>query len=315
MNKILITGGAGFIGTNFIFYLRKLYPAIVIVCIDKLTYAGNLSNLEEEIGSTNFHFYQGDICNLLFIEDVFQKHSFDAIINFAAESHVDRSIESPEVFLMSNYIGVFNLLETARKYNSGRFHQVSTDEVYGDLPLENIELLFDENSPLKPSSPYSASKAAADLLVLAYHRTFGMNVTISRCSNNYGEYQHREKLIPKVISKAIKNEKIPLYGEGLNVRDWINVVDHCSAILTILLEGNSGEVYNVGGEYELKNISLIKMILEELNKPFDLITFVPDRLGHDKRYAINNSKLKGLGWNLTRSLNEDIQSLIKHYGE
>ena len=315
MNKVLITGGAGFIGTNFIFYLRKLYPEIVIVCIDKLTYAGNLSNLEEEIGSTNFHFYQGDICNLLFIEDVFQKHSFDAIINFAAESHVDRSIESPEVFLMSNYIGVFNLLETARKYNSGRFHQVSTDEVYGDLPLENIELLFDENSPLKPSSPYSASKAAADLLVLAYHRTFGMNVTISRCSNNYGEYQHREKLIPKVISKAIKNEKIPLYGEGLNVRDWINVVDHCSAILTILLEGNSGEVYNVGGEYELKNISLIKMILEELNKPFDLITFVPDRLGHDKRYAINNSKLKGLGWNLTRSLNEDIQSLIKHYGE
>jgi dTDP-glucose 4,6-dehydratase len=315
MNKVLITGGAGFIGTNFIFYLRKLYPEIVIVCIDKLTYAGNLKNLEEEIGSTNFHFYQGDICNLLFIEDVFQKHSFDAIINFAAESHVDRSIESPEVFLMSNYIGVFNLLETARKYNSGRFHQVSTDEVYGDLPLENIELLFDENSPLKPSSPYSASKAAADLLVLAYHRTFGMNVTISRCSNNYGEYQHREKLIPKVISKAIKNEKIPLYGEGLNVRDWINVVDHCSAILTILLEGNSGEVYNVGGEYELKNISLIKMILEELNKPFDLITFVPDRLGHDKRYAINNSKLKGLGWNLTRSLNEDIQSLIKHYGE
>ena len=309
MKTILVTGGAGFIGTNFIYYMQETNPDIEIVCIDKLTYAGNLSNLDQAMKQANFHFYHGDICDPQFLEKVFQKYQFDAIVNFAAESHVDRSIESPDAFMQSNYMGVFQLLEAAKKFKSGRFHQVSTDEVYGDLPLDRPDLKFDEQTPLKPSSPYSASKAAADLLVLAYHRTFGLDVTISRCSNNYGPNQYPEKLIPVVISKALKNEKIPVYGDGLNVRDWIHVLDHCSAIRTIINNSSSGEVYNVGANQELSNISLIKLILDKLDKSIELIEFVSDRPGHDSRYAIDNRKLTSLGWTNQKRLGEYIESL------
>jgi dTDP-glucose 4,6-dehydratase len=309
MKTILVTGGAGFIGTNFIYYMQETNPDIEIVCIDKLTYAGNLSNLDQAMKQENFHFYHGDICDPKFLEKVFQKYQFDAIVNFAAESHVDRSIESPDAFMQSNYMGVFQLLEAAKKFKSGRFHQVSTDEVYGDLPLDRPDLKFDEQSPLKPSSPYSASKAAADLLVLAYHRTFGLDVTISRCSNNYGPNQYPEKLIPVVISKALKNEKIPVYGNGLNVRDWIHVLDHCNAIELVIMKGSPGEVYNVGADQELSNLSLIGIILGTLNKSSELIQFVADRPGHDSRYAINNNKLKSIGWYATRSLKLYIEEL------
>jgi dTDP-glucose 4,6-dehydratase len=309
----LVTGGAGFIGTNFIYYIQETNPDIYIVCIDKLTYASNLSNLERAMEKDNFHFCQGDICDSKFLNLVFQEYHFDAIVNFAAESHVDRSIESPDAFMQSNYMGVFQLLEAAKKFKSGRFHQVSTDEVYGDLPLDRPDLKFDEQSPLKPSSPYSASKAAADLLVLANHRTFGLDVTISRCTNNYGPYQYPEKLIPVVISKALKDEKIPIYGNGLNVRDWIHVYDHCSAIRTIILNGSNGEVYNVGANQELSNISLIKLVLDKLNKSADLIEYVADRPGHDTRYAINNNKLKAIGWQVTRSIASDLKELINHF--
>jgi dTDP-glucose 4,6-dehydratase len=309
MKTILVTGGAGFIGTNFIYYMQETNPDIKIVCIDKLTYAGNLSNLDHAMKQENFHFYHGDICNPMFLEKVFQKHYFDSIVNFAAESHVDRSIESPDAFMQSNYLGVFHLLEAVKKFKSGRFHQVSTDEVYGDLPLDRPDLKFDEQSPLKPSSPYSASKAAADLLVLAYHRTFGLDVTISRCSNNYGPYQYPEKLIPVVISKALKDEKIPLYGNGLNVRDWIHVYDHCSAIKTILLQGESGEIYNVGTNTEIANIELIKLILSIMQKPNYLIEFVDDRLGHDLRYSVDISKIRMLGWKSKYTIDQFISNL------
>jgi dTDP-glucose 4,6-dehydratase len=309
MKTILVTGGAGFIGTNFIYYMQETNPDIEIVCIDKLTYAGNLSNLDQAMKQLNFHFYHGDICDPMFLEKVFQMYHFDAIVNFAAESHVDRSIESPDAFMQSNYMGVFHLLEAVKKFKSGRFHQVSTDEVYGDTPLDRPDLKFDEQSPLKPSSPYSASKAAADLLVLAYHRTFGLDVTISRCSNNYGPYQYPEKLIPVVISKALKDEKIPVYGNGLNVRDWIHVYDHCTAIRHIVLNGCNGQVYNVGANEELANIQLIQMILSILNKSNNLIEFVLDRAGHDLRYAIDNSKLTSLGWINQKRLGEYIESL------
>jgi dTDP-glucose 4,6-dehydratase len=311
MKTILVTGGAGFIGTNFIYYMQETNPDIEIVCIDKLTYAGNLSNLDQAMKQANFLFYHGDICDPQFLDDIFQKYHFDAIINFAAESHVDRSIESPDAFMQSNYMGVFHLLEAVKKFKAGRFHQVSTDEVYGDLPLDRPDLKFDEQSPLKPSSPYSASKAAADLLVLAYHRTFGLDVTISRCSNNYGPYQYPEKLIPVVISKALNNEKIPVYGNGLNVRDWIHVYDHCSAIKTILSKGISGETYNVGASLELTNIDLVKLILDILGKSDQQISFVQDRLGHDLRYAIDNSKMIGLGWVPSRNIRQALLELIE----
>jgi dTDP-glucose 4,6-dehydratase len=310
MKTILVTGGAGFIGTNFIYYMQETSPEVEIVCIDKLTYAGNLSNLDQAMKQLNFHFYHGDICDPQFLEKVFQKYYFDAIVNFAAESHVDRSIESPDAFMQSNYMGVFHLLEAVKKFKAGRFHQVSTDEVYGDLPLDRPDLKFDEQSPLKPSSPYSASKAAADLLVLAYHRTFGLDVTISRCSNNYGPYQYPEKLIPVVISKALKDEKIPVYGNGLNVRDWIHVYDHCSAIQKIIINGVMGEVYNVGSDYEINNLELVKKVLTILDKPYSLISYVDDRLGHDIRYALSNKKIKKLGWVLTKDFNKSLSDLI-----
>jgi len=265
--------------------------------------------LDQAMKQLNFHFYHGDICDPMFLEKVFQMYHFDAIVNFAAESHVDRSIESPDAFMQSNYMGVFHLLEAVKKFKSGRFHQVSTDEVYGDTPLDRPDLKFDEQSPLKPSSPYSASKAAADLLVLAYHRTFGLDVTISRCSNNYGPYQYPEKLIPVVISKALKDEKIPVYGNGLNVRDWIHVYDHCSAIETILTSGVSGGVYNVGANAEIANIKLIKLILSSLKKPLNLIEFVDDRFGHDLRYSVDNSKIIMLGWSPHISIYQFIKNL------
>jgi dTDP-glucose 4,6-dehydratase len=313
MKTILVTGGAGFIGTNFIYYMQETNPDIEIVCIDKLTYAGNLSNLDQAMKQANFHFYHGDICDPMFLDDIFQKYHFDAIVNFAAESHVDRSIESPDAFMQSNYMGVFQLLEAAKKFKSGRFHQVSTDEVYGDLPLDRPDLKFDEQSPLKPSSPYSASKAAADLLVLAYHRTFGLDVTISRCSNNYGPYQYPEKFIPLAVEKAMRDEPIPIYGNGSNIRDWVSVGDHCSAILKIVLRGKTGEVYNVGGNKEMSNIQLADLILQSLNKPISMKIFVKDRLGHDRRYAINSDKIVNeLGWKCSE---DSLDVFIKKIGK
>lgn len=295
--KLLVTGGAGFIGINFIFYWMKHYPEDRIICVDKLTYAGNLEALQPVMSHSNFRFYRTDICNRIGIESIFKEEQPDMVVNFAAESHVDRSIENPEIFLKTNVKGTSVLMDACRKYGIRRFHQISTDEVYGDLPLDRPDLLFTEKTPLNPSSPYSSSKAAADLLVMAYHRTYGLPVTISRCSNNYGPYQHSEKLIPRMISKALSDENLPVFGQGLNIRDWLYVEDHCSAIDLILHKGKNGEIYNIGGNNEKRNIDIVKMICHELEKPESLITFVEDRKGHDLRYAIDSSKIhQELGW-------------------
>lgn len=312
MNAILVTGGAGFIGTNFIYYMQNKYPNLDIVCIDKLTYAGNLKNLKQALEKPNFKFVHGDITDVNLLDSVFRGTSFNAVVNFAAESHVDRSIDSPAAFIETNYNGVFCLLEMAKKYSSGRFHQVSTDEVYGDLPIDSKETFY-EISMLKPSSPYSASKAAADLLVLAYNRTYGLDVTISRCTNNFGKYQYPEKLIPVVITKAKNNENIPLYGSGSNIRDWIHVDDHCSAIDTIVRTGISGEVYNVGSNNEISNIDLIQNILNVLQKPISLIMSVIDRTGHDQKYSVDTSKLKNLGWSDSGLFQQKLEETIKWY--
>ena len=294
--KVLITGCAGFIGANFTEYWLKTYPDDTIVGIDCLTYAANISALKALQTRKNFHFYKTNICNQQEIEKIFQNESPDVVINFAAESHVDRSIENSKIFMETNVLGTQVLLDASLKYGVKRFHQVSTDEVYGDLPIES-EVSFTENSLLNPSSPYSASKAAADLLVLSYYRTHGLSVSISRSSNNYGKYQHTEKLIPKVIEFALNNKKFPIYGSGLNIRDWIHVEDHCRAIDLIVKNAQSGKVYNVGGNNLVSNIILIKNILRQLNKSEDLITFVADRKGHDRKYALNCNKLiTELGW-------------------
>ena len=311
---ILVTGGAGFIGSNFIYYELDKYAEDRIVCIDALTYAGNLETLEEALKNERFVFYRGDIADGEFVNGVFAKEHPDIVVNFAAESHVDRSIEAPDIFLRTNVIGTMTLLEACRNYGIQRFHQVGTDEVYGDLPLDRTDLFFTEETPIHTSSPYSASKAAADLLVLAYHRTYGLPVTISRCSNNYGPYHFPEKLIPLMISRALADESLPVYGSGENVRDWLYVKDHCSAIDLVMRNGRNGEVYNIGGHNERTNLQVVKTILKELGKPETLITYVKDRPGHDMRYAIDPTKIRSeLGWQPETSFDDGIKQTIRWY--
>lgn len=314
--KIIVTGGAGFIGSNFIYYMLNKYNDYDIICLDNLTYAGNLKTLEKAFKNQHFKFYKGDIADRKFVYDLFKKEQPDVVINFAAESHVDRSIVTPELFLKTNVMGTQVLLDASRKYNIKRYHQVSTDEVYGDLPLERTDLFFTENSPIHTSSPYSASKAGADLLVLAYYRTFNLPVTISRCSNNYGPYHFPEKLIPLMIMKARKNEKLPVYGDGANVRDWLYVDDHCNAIDLIIHKGKVGEIYNIGGHNERTNLEVVKAILKELGKSEDLITYVKDRPGHDRRYAIDPTKIVNeLGWKPSRKFEDGLKQTIAWYLE
>lgn len=311
---ILVTGGAGFIGSNFIYYELDKYAKDRIVCIDALTYAGNLETLEEALKNERFVFYRGDIADGEFVNGVFAKEHPDIVVNFAAESHVDRSIEAPDIFLRTNVIGTMTLLEACRNYGIQRFHQVGTDEVYGDLPLDRTDLFFTEETPIHTSSPYSASKAAADLLVLAYHRTYGLPVTISRCSNNYGPYHFPEKLIPLMISRALADESLPVYGSGENIRDWLYVKDHCSAIDLVMRKGRNGEVYNIGGHNERTNLQVVKTILKELGKPETLITYVKDRPGHDMRYAIDPTKIRSeLGWQPETSFDDGIKQTIRWY--
>lgn len=312
--NVLVTGGAGFIGSNFVFHMLKEHPTYRIVCIDALTYAGNLSTLEPVMDNENFRFVKGDITDRELVDKLFEEERFDFVVNFAAESHVDRSIKDPGVFLNTNIIGTQVLMDASRKYGVKRFHQVSTDEVYGDLPLDRPDLFFTEDTPIQTSSPYSASKASADLLVQAYHRTFKLPMTISRCSNCYGSYQFPEKLIPLMISRALNDESLPVYGKGENVRDWLYVGDHCTAIDLILHNGKDGEVYNIGGHNEKTNLEVVKTILKELGKSESLITYVTDRAGHDMRYAIDPTKTREeLGWEPTTLFDEGIKETIKWY--
>ena len=314
--KILVTGGAGFIGSNFVYLMLEKHKDYEIVCLDLLTYAGNLSTLEEALKNPNFKFVKGDITDRDFVFNLFENEKFDIVVNFAAESHVDRSIENPDVFLKTNILGTQILMDACRFHGNVRFHQVSTDEVYGDLPLDRLDLFFTEETNISTSSPYSASKAAADLLVHAYHRTFGLPTTISRCSNNYGPYHFPEKLIPLIISRALNDEKLPVYGTGENVRDWLYVTDHCEAIDLIIHNGNIGEVYNIGGHNERTNLEVVKTILKELGKPVSLITYVKDRAGHDMRYAIDPAKIKReLGWEPTTNFDEGIKKTVAWYLE
>ncbi len=311
---LIVTGGAGFIGANFIFYILERYPEDRVVCLDKLTYAGNLATLAPVMELPNFRFVQADICDREAVDRLLEEERPGAVVNFAAESHVDRSIDGPEVFLRTNVLGTAVLMDACRTHGLVRFHQVSTDEVYGDLPLDRPDLLFTEQTPLRASSPYSASKASADLLALAYHRTYGLPVTISRCSNNYGPYQFREKLIPLMISNALHDRPLPVYGSGLNVRDWLYVEDHCRAIDLILRRGRPGEVYNVGGHNEMRNIDIVKLICRELGKPESLITCVEDRKGHDLRYAIDPSKIwQQLGWKSETIFENGMRKTIQWY--
>lgn len=312
--KILITGGAGFIGTNFCYYMLKKHPDYEYVCMDSLTYAGNLHNLEKALENPNFKFVKASISDREAVDKLFAKESFDIVVNFAAESHVDRSIENPSIFLETNIMGTAALLDASRKYGVKRYHQVSTDEVYGDLPIDRPDLFFTEETPIHTSSPYSSSKASADLLTLAYARTYKMPVTISRCSNNYGPYQFPEKLIPVMIQKALNDENLPVYGNGLNVRDWLYVDDHCSAIDLIIHNGREGEVYNIGGHNEKQNIEVVKTILERVGKPESLITYVKDRAGHDLRYAIDPAKIHAeLGWLPETKFADGIKLTIDWY--
>lgn len=312
--KIIVTGGAGFIGSNFCYYLLKNHPEDEVICLDCLTYAGNMATLEEALKNPSFHFEKVDIADRPAVYDVFKKYSPDIVVNFAAESHVDRSIENPEVFLRTNIIGTEVLMDACREFGIKRYHQVSTDEVYGDLPLDRPDLFFTEDTPIHTSSPYSASKASADLLVLAYHRTFGLPVTISRCSNNYGPYHFPEKLIPLMIINALADKPLPVYGKGENVRDWLYVEDHCSAINSIIRNGRVGEVYNIGGHNEKTNIYVVKKILEILGKSEDLINYVTDRPGHDMRYAIDPTKIHSeLGWLPATSFDEGIEKTVRWY--
>lgn len=313
---IIVTGGAGFIGSNFIYHMLKEHPAYRIICLDKLTYAGNLSTLEPAMDNPNFLFVKGDICDRNAVYELFKEQKPDMVVNFAAESHVDRSIENPDVFLETNIKGTAVLMDACRQYGIKRYHQVSTDEVYGDLPLDRPDLFFTEETPLHTSSPYSSSKAGADLLVMAYHRTYGLPVTISRCSNNYGPYHFPEKLIPLMITNALADKPLPVYGEGINVRDWLYVEDHCKAIDLIIHKGTVGEVYNIGGHNEMRNIDIVKLICKELNKPESLITYVTDRKGHDMRYAIDPTKIhKELGWLPETKFADGIKKTIKWYLE
>jgi dTDP-glucose 4,6-dehydratase len=311
---IIVTGGAGFIGSNFIFYMLREHPEDMIICLDKLTYAGNFKTLEPVLSNARFRFRQVDICDRTAVFGIFEEYHPDIVVNFAAESHVDRSIENPGIFLQTNIIGTSVLMDACREYGITRFHQVSTDEVYGDLPLDRPDMFFTEETPIHTSSPYSSSKAAADLLALAYHRTYGLPVTISRCSNNYGPYHFPEKLIPLMIINALNDKPLPVYGEGLNVRDWLYVEDHCKAIDLIIHHGRIGEVYNVGGHNEKQNIEIVRMICKELGKPESLITHVGDRKGHDMRYAIDPTKIHNeLGWLPETKFEDGIRKTIQWY--
>ena len=311
---ILVTGGAGFIGGNFVYYQLKNHPEDRVVCLDKLTYAGNLSTLQEAMKCEQFRFVRGDIADREAVYALFEQEKPDVVVNFAAESHVDRSVTNPEIFLTTNILGTSVLMDACRRYGVGRYHQVSTDEVYGDLPLDRPDLFFTEETPIHTSSPYSASKASADLLVMAYHRTYGLPATISRCSNNYGPYHFPEKLIPLMITRALADEPLPVYGEGLNVRDWLYVEDHCSAIDLIIRRGRVGEVYNIGGHNERTNMQVVKTILKALGKPESLIRHVTDRPGHDRRYAIDPSKIhRELGWLPKTTFDEGIQKTVCWY--
>lgn len=312
--KILVTGGAGFIGSNFVYYELDNYPNDEVICLDKLTYAGNLETLEIAMKNPKFKFIKGDIADRIFVDELFASEKPDVVVNFAAESHVDRSIENPEIFLQTNVIGTSVLMDACRKYGNIRYHQVSTDEVYGDLSLDRPDLFFTETTPLHTSSPYSASKASADLLVQAYYRTYKLPVTISRCSNNYGPYHFPEKLIPLMIANALNDKKLPVYGKGENVRDWLYVKDHCSAIDLIIRKGKIGEVYNIGGHNERTNLEVVKTIIKELGKSEDLIEFVTDRPGHDRRYAIDPTKIHNeLGWLPATKFDDGIKKTIDWY--
>lgn len=315
--KIIVTGGAGFIGGNFVHYMLKKYPDYKIICIDCLTYAGNMETLDAVIKNPNFRFCKVDITDRESVFKVFEEEHPDMVVNFAAESHVDRSIENPDIFLKTNILGTQVMMDACRKYGIRRYHQVSTDEVYGDLPLDRPDLFFTEETPIHTSSPYSASKAGADLLVQAYHRTFGLPITISRCSNNYGPYHFPEKLIPLIITNALNDKPLPVYGKGENVRDWLYVEDHCRAIDLIIHNGTVGEIYNIGGHNEMKNIEIVKLICKELGKPESLILFVEDRKGHDRRYAIDPAKMeREFGWfpqtKFTDGLRKTIQWYLEH---
>ncbi len=312
--KLLVTGGAGFIGANFIFHMLDAHPDDEIVCLDALTYAGNLETLEPAADNPNFTFVKADVADREAVYGIFEKEKPDVVVNFAAESHVDRSIEDPGVFLRTNIIGTQVLMDACNKFGISRFHQVGTDEVYGDLPLDRPDLFFTEETPITASSPYSASKASADLLAMAYHRTYGLPVTISRCSNNYGPYQFPEKLIPLMIANALADKELPVYGTGENVRDWLYVEDHCRAIDMILQNGRVGEVYNIGGHNEKNNLQVVKIILEKLGKPESLIRFVTDRKGHDLRYAIDPAKIHAeLGWLPETKFEDGIRKTIDWY--
>ncbi|CDD57749.1 dTDP-glucose 4,6-dehydratase [[Bacteroides] pectinophilus] len=314
--KIIVTGGAGFIGGNFVHYMLKEHPEYQIICLDKLTYAGNMETLEPVMDNPNFTFVKADIADRDAVYALFEKEKPDVVVNFAAESHVDRSITDPGIFLQTNIIGTGVLLDACRIYGIKRYHQVSTDEVYGDLPLDRPDLFFTEETPLHTSSPYSASKASADLLVMAYHRTYGLPTTISRCSNNYGPYHFPEKLIPLMIANALNDKPLPVYGKGENVRDWLYVEDHCRAIDMIIHKGRVGEVYNIGGHNERTNLQVVKTVLKELGKSEDLITYVTDRPGHDRRYAIDPAKIHAeLGWEPLTLFDEGIKKTVKWYLE
>ena len=312
--KIIVTGGAGFIGGNFVYYELKNHPEDEIICLDNLTYAGNLETLEDAMKNPKFKFVKADIADREAVFKLFEEEKPDIVVNFAAESHVDRSIENPEIFLQTNIMGTQVLMDACRKYGITRYHQVSTDEVSGDLPLDRPDLFFTETTPIHTSSPYSASKASADLLVLAYHRTFKLPVTITRCSNNYGPYHFPEKLIPLMISRALADEPLPVYGKGENVRDWLYVEDHCAAIDLVMRKGKVGEVYNVGGHNEKSNLDVVKIILKQLGKPESLITYVTDRPGHDMRYAIDPTKIhEELGWLPQTKFEDGIKQTIDWY--
>lgn len=312
--NIIVTGGAGFIGGNFVHMMVNTYPEDHIICVDALTYAGNLETLEPVKDMKNFTFVKADIADRKAIYDIFEMYKPDIVVNFAAESHVDRSIENPEVFLQTNVIGTAVLMDACRIYGIQRYHQVSTDEVYGDLPLDRPELLFTEETPIHTSSPYASSKASADLLVLAYYRTYGLPVTISRCSNNYGPYHFPEKLIPLMITNALNNKPLPVYGKGENIRDWLYVEDHCEAIDLIVRHGRVGEVYNIGGHNERTNLAVVEEILSILGKDESLISYVTDRSGHDLRYAIDPTKIRTeLGWLPKTSFEDGIRKTVHWY--
>ena len=310
--KILVTGGCGFIGSHFLRYMMKAYPDDFFICLDTLTYAGNKNNIADFLNRSRFTMVEGNIRDADFVDTLFATHKPDILVHFAAETHVDRSIVGPQVFLETNVIGTGVLLDACLRYGIEHFHHVSTDEVYGALPLQGGSP-FTEQSPLKPTSPYAASKASSDLLVLSYYKTYGLPVTISRCSNNYGTHQYPEKLIPLMIQKALQGKPLPVYGDGLNVRDWIHVVDHCRAIDYILQKGKVGEVYNIGAREEISNIDLVKLMLNVLGKPHELITYVPDRLGHDLRYAIDSSKLESLGWKPEYTIEDTLTGIVEWY--